>query len=354
MVSVDFDLGGLSRFLQGLPVGQTGFAFVVEVRADGTRRVIAHPDAEGLVRVVQKGAERTSEVIPIEELADHRVPADLVRSLLLSGQETRLGGERRTVTIHFSDIANFTAIAETLAPEALVEHLGQYLHALSESILETGGTVDKYIGDAIRAFWGAPERHPAHAVAACTAAVRNQERLAGLRRQWQADGKPLLFTRIGLNTGDVVVGNIGSAARLNYTVMGDAVNLASRLEGLNKYYGTQILISECTYQEAKDAVAARPLDWVSVKGKTSAVLVYELLGLKGGRDQAMEDLVGLYSQALEEYRNRDWARAIRFAGQALAVKADDRPAQLLIERCRVYQASPPEEGWDGVHRMDTK
>ncbi len=497
VVSVDLDVGGLSRFLQSLPVGKTGFAFVVEMRADGRRQVIAHPDAAGLVRTVPTPAGPTSEVVAIEELADRRVPAfmaqvpddwagrgttnivpvrftqdgiayigryrhlggdtlprwlictvipeadvmegvyrnnretllvgalmlllsvalslyvaaqvarpleriaretqaiglmqvearpvhhsmvlevdrlavateemkrslrsfqkyvptDLVRSLLASGQEAVLGGERRPVTVYFSDIANFTSIAESRAPEDLVEHLGQYLSALSEPILQSGGTVDKYIGDAIMAFWGAPQRHPAHAAAACTVALRSQELLAVLRRQWEAEGKPLFHARIGLCTGEVVVGNIGSAARLNYTAIGDTVNLASRLEALNKHYGTQILISESTYLEACDAVAARPIAWVAVKGKVRALLVYELLALKKDAGQAVQDLVGLCSQALDSYRERDWSRAILLAEEVLKVRAGDGPTQRLIERCRTYQASPPGPSWDGIDRMDAK
>src|SRR5262249_36317373 len=142
---------------------------------------------------------------------------------------------------------------------------GDYLQTLSEQILASGGTVDKYIGDAIMAFWGAPVDLPRHALAACTAAVRNQQALAVLRGRWLSEGKPPFHMRIGIHTGDVVVGNIGSARRLNYTVIGDAVNLASRLEGLNKYYGTQTLISDATHDEVKFNVVARPLDWVSVK-----------------------------------------------------------------------------------------
>ena len=480
VVTVDIDLGGLSRFLKALPVGKAGFAFVVELRSDGTRRVIAHPgdqadtgnnqDAfdrvttflaqhsesadekaaralrferdgvaylgryrllegaqtphwlictvvpeadvmEGVyqnnrnaiilgvlilllavaialfvsaqvARPLERIAKETqaiglmeveprpvahSLVLEVDRLAEATedmksslrsfgkyVPADLVRSLLRSGQEAALGGENRIVTIYFSDIVSFTSIAEPMPPAQLVQHLGEYLSAMSQAVLETGGTVDKYIGDAIMAFWGAPQPHSAHAVAACTAALRSQQTLAGLRRKWQAEGKPPFFARIGLNTGEVVVGNIGSTARLNYTVIGDPVNLASRLEGLNKHYGTEILISESTYLAARDAIAARPIGWVSVKGKTSAVLVYELLALKSDADPSMAELIALSLSALDAYRDREWAKAIQLAEQVLKLKPGDGPAQRLTENCRACQTAPPDESWAGVQRMESK
>jgi adenylate cyclase len=325
-----------------------------EAEQIGHLQLRAHPPLESLVLEVDRLASATEEMKAGLRSFQKYVPSDLVRSLLASGQEARLGGERRTVTIHFSDIANFTTIAEGLAPEKVVEHLGEYLGALSEPIAATGGTVDKYIGDAIMAFWGAPGWNPQHARAACTAAVRNQEKLAELRQRWKAEGKPLFFTRIGINTGEVLVGNIGSDARFNYTVIGDAVNLASRLEGLNKHYGTEILITETTYQQAQPDVVARPIDWVSVKGRAEAVLVYELLGLKGRVDRVAEDLAELSEKALAAYRARDWARAVGLFEQVLQLRAGDGPAQLLIARCQGYQAAPPGGDWNGVHHMDSK
>jgi adenylate cyclase len=282
------------------------------------------------------------------------VPADLVRRLLSSGQEARLGGETKVVTVYFCDLADFSAVAERLGPQELVRLLGEYFGTFSAQIMATGGTVDKYVGDAIMAFWGAPAPHPAAALAACTAALRNQNSLKALRGQWQAEGKPPLFARIGLHLGEVVVGNVGSPARLNYTAIGDAVNLASRLEGLNKYYGTEIVISEAVYQEVRAAVVARPLDYVSVKGKARAVRVFELLGLKGETDQAVEDLTELSAQALARYQERRWAEAIELFERVLQLRPGDAPARAMIARCRAYQATPPPPVWDGVHRLDQK
>ncbi len=325
-----------------------------EAAAIGQLRLEAQPVAHSLVLEVDHLAEATEEMKTGLRSFQKYVPADLVRTLMASGQEARLGGERRTVTVYFGDIVNFTGIAEELSPEVLVEHLSEYLNVLSQQIRDTGGTVDKYIGDAIMAFWGAPTRDPQHALGACTAALRNQQKLVALRREWQAKNKPRFATRIGLNTGEVVVGNIGSEARLNYTVIGDAVNLASRLEGLNKYYGTEILLSERTYQEARSAVVARPVDLVSVKGKAEAVLVYELVGLKEEVSPADEDRVHLCTLALDQYRQQHWERAIQLFAQVLRLRADDGPAQLLLSRCQSYQETPPGADWDGVHHMDSK
>jgi adenylate cyclase len=227
------------------------------------------------------------------------------------------------------------------------------LGACSHEILEAHGTVDKYVGDAIMAFWGAPEPNPQHALAACTAAVRCQQTVKRLAREWEERGLPRFGARIGIHTGEAVVGNIGSAARLNYTLIGDAVNLASRLEGLNKYYGTAIMISETTFQEAK-AVVARPLDWVSVKGKTQAVLVYELLGLKGEASRDDENLVELYSRALAHYRAQDWASGLQLFEQVLQLRPGDPPGQQMIGRCHTYAVQGPGNDWDGIYRPDAK
>jgi adenylate cyclase len=324
-----------------------------ETVAIGQWRLAARPVAHSVVVEVDRLAVAMEDTKTGLRSFQKYVPSDLVRRLLASGQEARLGGERRTLAIYFSDIADFTSISERLSPEELVEHLGEYLGACSAQILQTGGTVDKYIGDAIMAFWGAPEPNPQHALAACTAALRSQETLAELRQHWEKQGKPLFRTRIGIHTGEVVVGNIGSAARLNYTLIGDAVNLASRLEGLNKYYGTEVLISENTYQEAR-TVVARPLDWVSVKGKTQAVLVYELFGLQGEARREQAELAELHARALARYRARDWVEALRLFEEALRLRPGDDPAKLMIARCHRYQVQPPEADWDGVCRMDAK
>jgi adenylate cyclase len=497
VIQVDFDLDGLCRFLNGLHVGNEGFAFLVELQADGGRHLIAHPRSEILLRPVPGGDPSARELAPVESVQDDRVralltelppgpqlasaaatgrarftlagenylagyrrlsgehrprwlictvlpeeevlghahrttrltfiialaalalaalvsivvarqvarplenlaheaaaighfrleehpairsfvvevdrlgttteemkaglrsfgkyvPADLVRALLESGQEARLGGERRALTLFFSDIAGFTTLAESLPEETLVAHLGEYLGALSEEILALEGTVDKYIGDAIMAFWGAPKPNSAHAIAACMAALRCQRRLRELQQFWRTQGRPLFPTRIGLHTGEVIVGNIGSAARLNYTAIGDAVNLASRVEGLNKCYGTECLLTEETFRQAGAAIVARPLDWVSVAGRTAAVLIYELLGIPGEVEATTIAVAECYTKALDAYRRQDWAAAMALLAQALELRPDDGPSRLLAARCAQYQDQPPGDGWDGVYRLTSK
>ncbi len=282
------------------------------------------------------------------------VPADLVRELMSAGKEAELGGQRSELSIYFSDIADFTSLSEKLSPEELVHVLGEYLSEMSHTILDKKGTIDKYIGDAIMAFWGAPNPCPTHPLEACRTALENQHRLIRLREKWVAEGLPEIHARIGIHTGEVFVGNIGSDTRLDYTVIGDAVNLASRLEGLNKQFGTEIIISEATYEQVKQFVVARPLDRIAVKGKEEGILVYELLGLKGAVSPSTNRLVELCSEAVPIYFNRDWTRASHLLEEALDVCPDDAPAKLLLDRCQEYQSSPPPEAWDGVHRMTVK
>lgn len=281
------------------------------------------------------------------------VPTDLVREVLASGREAELGGERRTLTVFFSDIVGFTSVSERMDPEALVAHVGEYLGAMSEEVLAEDGTLDKYIGDAVMAFWGAPRRDEQHALKACRAALRNQKRLRELRAKWQEEGKPELYCRIGLNTGELIVGNIGSESRLNYTVVGDAANLASRLEGLNSHYGTSIMMSSSTHALVKEAVVARPLDRVAVKGKKRGSLVYELLGLKGETDEEAAAFAQEYEDALACYFVMQWPEAAR-RFETLLQKRDDTAGRILLERCRIYIESPPPADWTGSFQMTSK
>ena len=277
------------------------------------------------------------------------VPTDLVRAVLASGQEAKLEGHARQLTVYFSDIAGFTSIAETMAPEELVREMSRYLDEMTRIIGTAGGTIDKFIGDAIMAFWGAPAPTADHAAKACEAAIRCQQRLAALRTSAETPWLARVHARVGIASGDVLVGNVGTPERFNYTVMGDTVNLASRLESLNKQYGTSILVSESTYRAAQAVVLGRPVDIVQVKGKQQGVRIYELLCLASDADDRTRECAALFEDAFTAYVSRDFQSALARFEMAARLDSDDRPAQLLGERCRRYVDSPPPTNWDGVY-----
>ena len=272
------------------------------------------------------------------------VPVGLVRQLYESKREPVLGGELMTVSLMFTDIKDFTSYSERLTPNALAEALGGYLETMTAAIHATGGTIDKYIGDAVMAVWNAPTPCADHALRSCRAAL---DCVAAMERLY--DGawgeRPNFVTRFGLHTGEVMVGHFGAPDRMSYTALGDGVNLASRLEGLNKQYGTTVLVSESVHEAAKDAFAFRRLDRVAVKGRTEGVLVYELLGdaLSAG---ARIRLAHVYERALDHYFGRRFADAIALLdGQA----AEDAPSAALLERCGEYLETPPPAAWEGVY-----
>jgi adenylate cyclase len=214
-----------------------------EAHAIGRLELSAKTDAPSRIKEVAQLASSMSDMKSSLRSFQKFVPIDVVREIVITATEARLGGKPALLTMFFSDIADFTAIAESMKPEEVVAHVGEYLGEMSEVILAGQGTVDKFIGDGIMAFWGAPKDNASHATDACRTALQCQQRLAELRIRWRIAGKPELRARIGLHTGPVIVGNIGSEKRLNYTAIGDSVNLTSRIEGLNKFYGTEILIS---------------------------------------------------------------------------------------------------------------
>ncbi|HOJ28100.1 MAG TPA: adenylate/guanylate cyclase domain-containing protein [Spirochaetota bacterium] len=208
------------------------------------------------------------------------VSKTVVDELLKHPDKLKLGGDKKILTVLFSDIRSFTTISEKMTPEELVEHLNEYLQAMTELVFKYDGTLDKYVGDEIMAFWGAPIPQDNHALLACKCAVEMMQVLEQLNKRWVQMNKPALHIGIGINTGEMVVGNMGSASRMDYTLMGDNVNLGARLEGTNKQYGTGIIISEFTYEHVKDHVIARELDLVRVKGKQLPVKIYELIDIK--------------------------------------------------------------------------
>jgi adenylate cyclase len=278
------------------------------------------------------------------------IPADLVKTLLSKGVEPRPGGTIRTVTILFADIAGFTGLSERLGDQ-IVPLLSGYLDLMSREVSGHGGTIDKFIGDAVMAFWGAPAANADHAVDACRAALASQQ---ALRQSGLSDdaGRPLKV-RIGINSGAVLVGNIGSEFRLNYTVIGDAVNVASRLEGANKEYGTDIIIGEETRRLAGERIEVRELDRLTVYGREGGLAIYELLGIAAGAAKP-PGWAALYERGLAAYRARDFAGAANLFQQVLAARAADEPARILLARCREFLHSPPGKDWEAANAMKVK
>lgn len=282
------------------------------------------------------------------------VPADLVSELIRLGQDAVPGGERRCITIFFSDIRGFTAIAEQLPPETLAAGLSAYFRAMTGTILEHHGTVDKFIGDGIMAFWGAPTPVADHALLACRAALACQVRLTDLNQEWSRQGLPPLVTRIGLHTGEAIVGNTGYEERLNYTAIGDAVNLASRAEGINKHYGTLVLVTGDTRRLTGDGLVTRWLDRIAVKGRAGAVDIYELLAEAGSETPEQARIAGAANRGMERYLQGDWDAAGAAFAAVQALVPGDVASALMVERCRAFAAHPPPGGWDGVTVMTEK
>ena len=273
------------------------------------------------------------------------VSDQVVDRILADPSKAKLGGERKTLTVLFSDIRGFSQVAEGMAPEALAAFLGEYLSPMTDLVLASGGTLDKYIGDAVMAQWGAPIDIPDHAACACEVALRMQETLIELNRTWKTEGKQQIAIGIGVNTGPMAVGNMGSTARFEYTVLGDNVNLGSRLEALTKEYGVGILVGEATAKAAATRFVFREIDLVRVKGRANAAPVFELVGRAG------HQVTPAWSEALALYRAGSFTAA-REAFTALEL-ADDPAAQILAKRCEVLAAAPP-PAWDGVYEQRSK
>jgi len=294
----------------------------------------------------------------IKNAFQHYLSPSIIKQLTENPGMLKLGGEEKVLTAFFSDIAGFSTISEKLTPEELVNLLNEYLTDMADIILKYGGTVDKFEGDAIIAFFGAPVSFEDHAKKACLVSIEMQQRLAELREKWSHEKHwPKLVhnmkVRMGLNTGPMVVGNMGSRTRMDYTMMGDSVNLASRLEGANKQYGTYNMISEFTYEAAKDFIEVRELDMIRVVGRSKPVRVYELLCKKGELPEKERVLYNLFAEGLVLYRKKLWDDAIKKFEEALKIQ-DDEPCKKYIERCKQYKLRLPSKDWDGVFTLITK
>lgn len=285
---------------------------------------------------------------------EHYLSPTVIHQLMNDPSKLKLGGERKELTAFFSDIQSFSTFSEQMEPEELVHFLNIYLTEMCDIILEHDGTIDKFEGDAIIAFFGAPLDFANHAEKASLALVDIQTRMVALRESWKEEGWPEVHMRIGLNTGPMVVGNMGSRDRMDYTIMGDAVNLAARLEEAAKQYKIYSMISEYTYEEAKNVIDVRELDLTRVVGKTEPVKVYEVIGKKGEVPADKMDAARLFEEGLRLYRGQQWDLAIEKFEQANAASPPDGPSKVFIERCKEYTVNPPPPEWDGVYVMTKK
>ncbi|MCL2381390.1 MAG: adenylate/guanylate cyclase domain-containing protein [Treponema sp.] len=285
------------------------------------------------------------------------VSDEVVKEILADPSRLELGGTNRHMTAVFTDLKGFSTLSEKLAPEALVNILNRYLTAMSDVILSEKGTIDKYIGDAIVAFFGAPVELPGHGLKACHSALtmrRIEKDLSRALMEEKISPTPLL-TRIGINTGNMVAGNMGTESKMNYTVMGNAVNLASRLEGANKLYGTWILAPDATIQETGGLLLSRRLDRIRVVGIHEPVQIHELVNTQESATAEERKLVEVFHEALRCYEKRNWKEAEEGFRESLTLEAEgDSPSGVFIGRCREFMASAPGDDWDGVHNLTEK
>lgn len=276
----------------------------------------------------------------------------VVESITANREKLQLGGEEVEATVLFSDIAGFTTFSEGMSPRDLIMLLNEYFTPMTRIVLDSQGTLDKYIGDAIMAVWGVPLALPGHPRCACEAAIRMLEKLAELRDGWQMRGLPRISARIGIHTGPVLAGNVGSRDRFNYTVMGDTVNLASRLETVNKIYGTSALLSEDTQRQAGEAFLTREIDRIRVKGRSTPIAIYELLGLR--REDPEPAWLQAFASGLAAYRSRDWDLAKAHFEKTLFLSPGDTSSLVYLERCRRFKEMPPPADWDGSFTQTSK
>lgn len=286
----------------------------------------------------------------IKGVFSHYLSPAVIDRLIDNPKLLCLGGEEREITSFFSDIAGFTTISEKLDPQELVSLLNTYLSEMTDIILDQGGTLDKYEGDAIVAFWNAPLDDPRHAARACRAALACQKKVAEIEPEFKKRFGHGIRMRIGLSSGPAVVGNMGSSRRFDYTAMGDTVNLAARLESACKQYGTNILMAENTIECVRDEVVVREVDVVRVVGKSRPVRVFELVGEKGDVSREKTEELGIFHEALGHYRKREWDRAL----DLFKTLSDDPLAALYIGRSLKLKQNPPSEDWDHVAELVSK
>jgi len=292
----------------------------------------------------------------IKNAFSHYLSTDVINELLSDPDKLSLGGDKKHMTALFTDVKGFSTISEQLDPSELVSLLNQYLSEMSDVILEQRGTIDKYEGDAIISFFGAPLEYDDHAARACRSAIRMKKAEVELNSRFLSEklSPAPVFTRIGINTGQMVVGNMGTVRKMDYTIMGNSVNLAARLEGVNKQYGTWILASEPTFLEAGGEFIGRKLDRVRVVGIKEAVRLYELIDERSELDPDVGEALEIFEEGLEAFEQRDFDTAQGLFKQVLMIKPEDGPSQFYLSRCSKFKKKAPPESWDGVFNLTLK
>lgn len=290
----------------------------------------------------------------VRKVFSQYVAKSVVDNMLASGETPKFGGERRELTVLFSDVRSFTSFCERHDAETVVQRLNEYLTSMVEVVFRNQGTLDKFVGDELMALFGAPLYFKEHAEKACVTAYEMIAELRALQKRWSADAKDYFHIGIGINTGKMIVGNLGSQQLFDYTVIGDEVNLGARLEGANKQYSTSIIISESTYEQVKNKARVRELDLVRVKGKQKPVKIFELRSMEVLPDIEQDLIVDTYHKGLEFYKQHQWYKAIREFRTVLRYFPSDGPSRVYVARSLDFIENPPPADWDGVYEFKTK
>lgn len=352
-VSTGFNIIVIIIILAGMPIG----SYILFSSNNIFANIIPFELTAMLVyaagNIYQRVAEQREKRFIKGAFSMYLAPA-VIDELIKDPDKLSLGGEKKVLTALFTDIQKFSAFSEKMEATQLVHFLNEYLTEMTDIVLEYGGTVDKFIGDAIVVFFGAPIELPDHAIRACKVALKIQSRSEELNKGWEKEYGNRILTRIGINTGPMVVGNMGSKSRMDYTIMGDAVNIAARIEGANKKYGTFMFATDSTVQACGDSIVFREVDTFRVVGKAEPVSVYEPIGLKGNLDPRKFKVSQAFEAAKVEYRKRKWDTAANAFQAVLEIDPNDGPAQTFLKRCRDFQQQPPQDNWDLVWTLTEK
>lgn len=288
----------------------------------------------------------------IKNMFSHYVSSKIVDDLIDNPQKLKLGGERKELSILFSDITNFTTLSESVEPEILVDFMNDYFDKMTEIIFKYNGTLDKFEGDAVMAFWGAPLNDPNHTINSIETALEMRAQTKIISETWKDRLHFDIFTRIGINTGEVIVGNMGSKKKFDFTVMGDNVNISARLEAINKFYGTDIIVSEKTIQDNEEKYLTRELDNLLVKGKSKPIKIYQLIDHSNlSTDIDWQFIIKEFEEGIKLYREKDFIHSIQKFKKIINTYPNDKPSLLYIKRCEEFIKNPPDENWQGISEV---